>query len=235
MSSVPLLEFHDVSKEFRVGPEVVHAVDGVSFSVPAGVMVALVGPSGSGKSTLLRIAAALERPDRGGVLVDGRDVTALSRTEAARYRRELLGLVGQDFRLFEGASALDAAGTKAWVADRSVRAARKRLTPLLAELGLQHRMHQRVETLSRGEQQRIAIARALSLDPRIVLADEPTASLDRHRGEEVIGLLKQLTRDRQMATVLVTHDEHAAAFADETYVLLDGALATAGRDAATAP
>jgi putative ABC transport system ATP-binding protein len=224
MSSVPLLEFRDVSKEFRVGPEVVHAVDGVSFGVPAGVMVALVGPSGSGKSTLLRIAAALER-----------DVTALSRTDAARYRRELLGLVGQDFRLFEGASALDAAGTKAWVADRSVRAARKRLTPLLTELGLQHRMEQRVETLSRGEQQRIAIARALSLDPRIVLADEPTASLDRHRGEEVIRLLKQLTRDRQMATVLVTHDEHAAAFADEMYVLQDGALASAVHDAAAAP
>lgn len=224
MSDVPLLEFRDVRKHFRAGEEIVRAVDGLSLTVEAGELVALYGPSGSGKSTLLRIAAAIDPPDAGSVLVNGTDVTKLSDKEAARYRMHVLGWIEQQPDLLEGVSALDNAATKQMMASRSWRQARRAVTPLLDELGLGQRLHSRAETLSYGERQRVMIARALSVDPQVVLADEPTGSLDTRRSHEVLGLLQRETHTRGMATLLVTHDEHAAAFADKVYTLQDGAL-----------
>jgi putative ABC transport system ATP-binding protein len=233
MSDAPLLEFRDVRKHYRAGDELVRAVDGVSLTVAAGELIALYGPSGSGKSTLLRIAAAVDPPDAGCVLVNGTDVTKLSDQESARYRMYVLGWIDQQPDLLDGVSALDNAATKQMMASRSWRRARRAVAPLLTELGLGQRMGSRAETLSMGERQRVMIARALSVNPQVVLADEPTGSLDTKRSHEVLALLQRETHARGMATLLVTHDEHAAAYADKVYTLQDGVLHNTGPEALT--
>jgi putative ABC transport system ATP-binding protein len=187
--------------------------------------VALYGPSGSGKTTLLMLVAALLRPDAGAVLLDGRDISALSDREAARYRMHELGFVRQSLNLMPGASALDNAALKLMGTDIGSREARRRVLPLLGRLGLEPRRRHRAEQLSMGERQRVMIARALSTDPKLLLADEPTGSLDTERGRQVLALIAETCRERDVAVLLVTHDPQAAAFADRVYVLRDGRLA----------
>jgi putative ABC transport system ATP-binding protein len=224
VTTQPLLEFREVRKAYRVGSDAVRAVDGVSLTIGAGEVVALYGPSGSGKSTLLRIAAGIEPPDSGAVYVDGRDVTRLSAKDAAAYRMYVLGWVHQDADLDEGATALENAAIKHLVATRSIREGHQQTIPLLRELGLGERLHHRAETLSTGERQRVMIAQALALGPKVLLADEPTGALNSRLSEEVLTLLRDQTRQREMATLLVTHDERAAAFADRIHALQDGVL-----------
>jgi putative ABC transport system ATP-binding protein len=222
------LEFCDVRKHFEVGGDLVRAVDGVSLRIDAGELVALYGPSGSGKSTLLNIAAGMERADGGAVLVGGVDVTTLSEKQAADYRMHVLGWVNQESDLLDSASAIDNAAFKLICAGRPLRQARRDAAALLQAVGFGHRMSQRAETLSMGERQRVMIARALSMDPRVVLADEPTGNLDSRRTHEILSLLQTTTHDRRMATLLVTHDEHAMGYADKVYTLRDGVLHEAG-------
>jgi putative ABC transport system ATP-binding protein len=219
-----VLEFLDVYKHFRSGEETIRAIDGLSLKVGGGEMLALFGPSGSGKSTLLRIAAAIEAPDAGAVLVDGQDITAFRPRDASAYRLRTVGWVGQQADLIAGASALDNAAMKALVVLGTWRRAREQVVPILETLGLGRRLNQRVETLSTGEQQRVMLARALSTGPRILLADEPTGNLDRRRGDEVLDLLRVVTHEHGVATVLATHDAHAVAFADRALSLEDGVL-----------
>jgi putative ABC transport system ATP-binding protein len=230
-----LLEFRDVRKHYRSGEEVVRAVDGLTLEIAAGELVALYGPSGSGKSTLLRIAAGIEKPDSGGVYVEGRDVTSLSARDGADYRMYMLGWIDQESDLLDAASAVDNAAIKLLFTVGNLRKARRRVVPLLEELGLAHRVDHRAATLSMGERQRVMIARALSLDPRVVLADEPTGSLDSRRSREVLALLQEATHARGMATLLVTHDENAAAFADRVFSLQDGVLHQSGPEVSAAP
>jgi putative ABC transport system ATP-binding protein len=220
-----VLELRDlVKRHASPGGEVIRAVDGVSMVVETGELTALYGPSGSGKTTLLMLVAALLQPDRGAVLVDGRDVSRLSARDAARYRRTEMGFVRQSLELLPGVSALDNAALK--LLDRNVgwREARRRVVPLLDGLGLSDRIKHRAEELSMGERQRVLIARALSTQPRLLLADEPTGSLDTQRGREVLQLLTDLCRDRGVAMLLVTHDPQAAAFATRVHTLRDGRL-----------
>jgi putative ABC transport system ATP-binding protein len=218
-----VLELRELYKHYRVGEgEPVRAVDGVSMQVGAGELVALYGPSGSGKSTLLMLVAALLRPDSGAVLLDGRDISALSEEDAAHYRLHELGLVSQTAELLAGARVIENAALKLWLSDR--RGAEERVRPLLERLGLGERLQQRAEQLSIGERQRLMIALALSTEPRLVLADEPTGSLDTQRSEEVLGLLREVCKERQVAMLLVTHDPRAAAFADRVLELRDGRI-----------
>lgn len=225
------LEFRDLVKHYRTGGETIHAVDGVSLTVAPGELVALFGPSGSGKSTLLMLAAAVLRPDSGAVYVGDREISTLTAREAADYRMYELGFVRQSIDLLNGATALDNAAIKLVGAGLSMRKARKRVAPLLEELGLGDRLGHRPSQLSMGERQRIMIARALSAAPRVVLADEPTGSLDTARTHEVLELLRATTKQRQISTLLVTHDPQAAEYADHVLTLEDGTL----RDAAPPP
>jgi putative ABC transport system ATP-binding protein len=219
-----VLELRGLVKHYRVGEgEPIRAVDGVSLSVARGELVALYGPSGSGKSTLLMLVAALLRPDAGAVLLDGREVSAYSEDQAAAYRLHELGLVAQNAELLAGAQVIENAALKLWLSDR--RGAEKRVRPLLERLGLGERLKHRCEQLSMGERQRLAIALALSTEPRLVLADEPTGSLDTQRGGEVLALLSEVCRERGVAVLLATHDPQAAAFADRVLELRDGCLA----------
>jgi len=219
-----LLELRELTKHYPVGAgEPVRAVDGVTLHVGAGELLALYGPSGSGKTTLLMLVAALLQPDSGAVIVDGREISALSEDERARYRLHELGYVEQAFDLLPGGTVLENAAMKLWLTGGARRAERT-IEPLLVRLGLGERLHRRPEELSMGERQRVTIARALSTDPKLVLADEPTGSLDTRRGREVLGLLSEICRERGAAVLLVTHDPQATVFADRVLALRDGRL-----------
>lgn len=220
-----MLEIRSLVKLYRIGDgEPVRAVDGFSLSVAAGEFVALYGPSGSGKTTLLSLIAALSRPDSGSVIVNGRDVGSLSDAEQARYRLRDLGFVDQTVDLLPGGTVVQNAALKLWLLE-GWRNAERRVQPLLVQLGLGERLGHRADQLSMGERQRVMIARALSTEPKLVLADEPTGNLDTHRSREVLGLLAKLCRKRKTAVLLATHDPQATAFADRVLALRDGRIA----------
>jgi putative ABC transport system ATP-binding protein len=219
-----MLDIQDLAKHYHVGDaEPVHAVDGLSLSIAAGELVALYGPSGSGKTTLLMLIAALIRPDAGSVRVDGLDLASMSDAEQSKYRLRDLGLVDQTFDLLPGGNTLQNAALKLWMLE-STRAAERRVTPLLERLGLSERLHHRADQLSTGERQRVMIARALSTEPKLVLADEPTGNLDTRRGREVLELLGEICREQQTAVLLVTHDPQATVLADRVLALRYGRI-----------
>jgi putative ABC transport system ATP-binding protein len=219
-----LLELRDLVKHYpAVGGESVRAVDGVSLYVRPGEMVALYGPSGSGKTTLLLMIATLLAPTSGTVAIDDQDVSTLSEREASRFRLEQLGFIRQNFDLLPGVSAIDNAVLKLLKSTRW-REAHRQIAPLLERLGLEERLAHRAETLSMGERQRVMIARALSTEPSLLLADEPTGSLDSQRSREVLELLRELCRERGVAIMLVSHDPLAAGYADRAFALRDGKL-----------
>jgi len=219
-----VLELRRLVKHYpSSGGEIVRAVDGLSLVVERGEFVAIYGPSGSGKSTLLSLVAALLSPDSGAVFVDGRDISRLTSNGAADYRRAGLGFVRQRLDLLPGVSALDNATLKLFGRDR-VREIHLLVEPLLERLGLSERLSHPAERLSMGERQRVLIARALSTSPPLLLADEPTGSLDRHRSREVLTLLREVCREREVTLVLVTHDPQAAGYADRVFSLVDGQL-----------
>jgi putative ABC transport system ATP-binding protein len=219
-----MLALDGLVKHYPVpGGEPVRAVDGVTLTVAAGEMVALYGPSGSGKTTLLLMVATLLAPSAGSVSIAGRDISSLTEREASHFRLAELGFIRQNFDLLPGVSAIDNAVLKLLKSVRW-REAHRQITPLLARLGLADRLHHRAETLSMGERQRVMIARALSTGPSLLLADEPTGSLDTQRSREVLELLRELCRERNVAVVLVSHDPLAAGYADRVLALRDGKL-----------
>ncbi len=221
----PLLELDDVVKHYLgFGGEVVHAVDAVTLSVREGEIVALLGPSGSGKSTLLMLAAALIAPDSGAVRFEGKDLATFSAGGEADYQRRKIGFVYQSLNLMAGVPAVENAAIKL-LADRvSLKQARRSTIPWLERVGLGARLNHTPDQLSGGERQRVAIARALVNEPRLILADEPTGSLDSERGGEILALLADICRQQGAAVLLVTHDPQATAIADRVCTLRDGGL-----------
>ena len=211
-------------KHFRSGPVVVKAVDGVSFRLPRGKIVALRGPSGCGKSTLLNLIGALDRPDSGRLSVDGVDVSRLSGGSEVAYRRRKVGFVFQQFNLVPQLSALENVTLPMEFVGTTNGASRVRAAELLERVGLTQERHgRRPAKLSGGEQQRVAIARALANDPPVVLADEPTANLDSKTGRLIVALLRSL-RAEDRTVVIATHDEAIAARADLILEMSDGRL-----------
>jgi putative ABC transport system ATP-binding protein len=217
-----VLELRHVVKHYHLGGNPIYAIDDVSMTVVAGEVVALYGPSGSGKTTLVELVAGLKAPDRGSIIVDGRDVAKMSRKEANGFRLNDLGMVLQPSSLQPGVRAITSASIK--LMSSGARSARDQIRPLMVELGLGERLYHRVSQLSMGERQRVLIALALSREPKLVLADEPTASLDTENTRRVLGLLRGMCLERNMALLLVTHDPEAASYADRTYELRDGHL-----------
>ncbi|MGB2710643.1 MAG: ABC transporter ATP-binding protein [Conexibacter sp.] len=219
------LELRDVVKHYPTRGETVRAVDGVSLTVEPGEFVAIYGPSGSGKTTLLLLAAALMEPDRGSIWFGGRDVTRLAPREAARFRRSDVGFVFQSFHLMPAATALDNAAVKLLASGSTLAVAHHHARMWLERVGLGARFDHTPRELSKGECQRVAIARALANEPRVLLADEPTGNLDSRRSREVLGLLRELSDERGIPVLLVTHDPQAIRIVDRAYTLHDGALA----------
>jgi putative ABC transport system ATP-binding protein len=221
---VSQLELLDVVKHYRSGGEIIPAVDGVSLTIAPGEFVALYGPSGSGKTTLLLMAAAIMRPDSGVVRFGDLEVSRLEGSESDRYRREQVGVIFQSFHLVAGASALDNAGRKLLALGYKMGEAAEAARPWLERVGLGTRLQHTTGELSMGERQRVAIARALASSPRLLLADEPTGNLDSKRSGEVLAMLKEIGREREIPILLVTHDAQAASVVDRVHTLRDGKI-----------
>lgn len=213
-----------VGKEYRRGGELVRVLNDVDLEVAPGEFVALVGPSGAGKSTLLNLIAGLDSASRGLVEVGGRRLSELNDDERAALRLEAVGFVFQTFQLIETLTALENAVLPLLLAGTSRREATAAGEELLAELGLSSRLSHAPDELSVGEKQRVCLARALISGPALLLADEPTASLDGPNTDDAMRLLRSAARKRGHTVVLATHDARAAAYADTTYTLRNGLL-----------
>jgi lipoprotein-releasing system ATP-binding protein len=215
----------DIVKSYRGGDGgVIHVLNGVNLAVRRGEMIAVVGASGTGKSTLLHVIGALERPDRGEVLIGNQSLSNRSDDELAAIRNRTVGFVFQFHHLLREFSALENVMMPLRIGGTDEATARSRAEELLARVGLLARMHHRPAELSGGEQQRAAVARSLAVDPALLLADEPSGNLDHANAESMHDLLAELARDLEVAMVVVTHNRSLADRADRTLRLEDGRL-----------
>ncbi len=224
-SDTTAIRTENVCRYYTMGENVIRAVDGVSVSVGRGEFVALLGQSGSGKSTLLNLLAGLDRPTAGSVVVQGSDLAKLSSEELARYRRNVVGMVFQSFHLIPSMTITENVELPMRFAevDRELRAARVRES--LERVGLGQRLEHKPSQLSGGEQQRVSLARALANGPSVLLADEPTGNLDSRTGEDILGLIRDLSLSLGMTVVMVTHERALAErFAQRLIFLADGKL-----------
>jgi putative ABC transport system ATP-binding protein len=220
-----LLETRDLKKHYRMGDTVVRALDGVSISVSEGEFVALRGTSGSGKSTLLNLIAGLDHPTSGTLTIQGHDLAAMSGEELSEHRRRNVGIIFQSFNLISTMSALENVALAMTFAGVPRAERERQAGALLESMGLAGRQRHRPKELSGGEQQRVAISRALANKPRLLLADEPTGNLDSRTSREIMELLKGLNEREGKTVILVTHDANlAAGYARRTITLVDGAV-----------
>jgi len=223
MSSVAL-EVRDLVKTFSLDGTTINAVDGVSFQVKSGEFVALVGPSGSGKTTMLSILAALLTPTSGQVLIDGQNLAQMNEKKRVKLRREKIGFTFQSNNLIPYLTARENVEFMLRLNNKLDRAGRVRSDELLARLGLMERLHSLPAQMSGGQQQRVAIARALIHNPAVVLADEPTASLDTERAFQVVETFAHLIHENDRAGIMVTHDLRMCQFVDRVLQMQDGKL-----------
>ncbi len=231
-----MLRCSNVHKSYRLGDRDVPALRGVDLSISEPGYYAIMGQSGSGKSTLLHLLAALDRPDKGEIILAGRDLHTLSERDATLYRRREIGIVFQQFNLIPTLTASENVELPGALAGEETSWLRKRSTELLERLGLTGRGNHRPDALSGGEQQRVAIARALLFSPPVLYADEPTGNLDSVSSAKLWTLLGDIARENNMLVVMVTHEPAAASHCKQVFVLADGRVAgtinTEGLDAA---
>lgn len=219
-----LLHVHNISKTFGTGHTAVKALEGVHLHVESGEIVLVMGPSGSGKTTLLTIAGGLLKPTAGEVLIDGVDITNKTERELPAIRLSCLGFVFQSFNLLAALTAEENVMVPSLMRGAPRPEALTKAQQLLKRLGLEKRMHAVPAELSGGEKQRVAIARALINEPKVILADEPTANLDSHIGHEVMQLLCEIACTENRAVVIVSHDERLKAVAKRVITIEDGKL-----------
>ncbi len=222
----PLISLQLLTKIYTVGEVSVHALRGVSLDINAGEFVSIVGPSGSGKSTFMHIVGCLDRPTSGRFMLEGRNVSQLTRDELARVRNAKIGFVFQSFNLLPRTSALENVELPLLYAASKVPPAerRRRAEAALSAVGLQNRMDHFSNQLSGGQQQRVAIARALMTEPPILLADEPTGNLDSRTSVEVMEIFQQLREERGITIILITHDQDIAAYGSRVVHFKDGQI-----------
>jgi putative ABC transport system ATP-binding protein len=225
-----LLETENLTKHYPMGDAIVRALDGVSIAISEGELVALLGTSGSGKSTLLNLIAGLDHPTSGTVSINGTDISKMSPEQLSRHRRENVGMIFQSFNLVSTMTALENVTLALMFAGVPKIEREQRAAQLLESTGLKGRQRHRPKELSGGEQQRVAISRALANKPRVLLADEPTGNLDSRTSREIMELLKGLNEREGITIVLVTHDANLAAqYARRTITMMDGAVQSESR------
>jgi len=222
-ASAPAVALRDVRKVHGRGDGAVVALNGVSAALPPGSFTAIMGPSGSGKSTLLNVAAGLDRPTSGSVVLGGADLAQLSERRLTILRRERIGFVFQAFNLLPSLTVAQNIALPLRLDGRRPR--RSAVREIAARVGLEKRLRDRPSQLSGGQQQRVAIARALITRPEVVFADEPTGALDTRNGRTVLTLLREVADEGGHTVVMVTHDPVAAAYADQVLLLADGRVA----------
>ncbi len=218
-----MIALQHVSKLFHQGGSEIRALDDVSLAIERGEFVAVVGASGSGKSTLLHLMGGLDQPTTGDVSIDGTPISSLSDDEVTIFRRRRIGVVFQFFNLLPTLSAEENVALPLVLDGRPAREVRERVADALEAVAVTHRRHHRPDELSGGEMQRVAVARAMVVDPALILADEPTGNLDTRTGEQVLDLLRD-ANGRGATIVLVTHDVRAAARAQRSVTLADGRI-----------
>lgn len=218
-----ILKIEHLSKIYGTGESAVKALDDVSFSIPKGEFVAIIGPSGSGKSTLLHMLGGVDRPTAGKVYVQDTDMYALNETQLAIFRRRQIGLIYQFFNLIPVLTVEENITLPLLLDQQKVD--QKQLDSLVNTLNLQHRLNHLPNQLSGGQQQRVSIGRALIGNPAIMLADEPTGNLDSKNSSEIIDLLKMLNKTYHQTLIVITHDERIALQADRIISIEDGRVA----------
>jgi putative ABC transport system ATP-binding protein len=222
----PILEARDLTKSYRLGETTVEALRGVSLTVDEGEFVALMGPSGSGKSTLLQLLGGLDRPSSGEVVLQGEAISHLGDEQATRLRRDRTGFVFQFFNLIPLLDVTENVGLPFTIAGADPRSGdiAARIRDVIELVDLRGKEHAKPDQLSAGEQQRVAVARALVTRPALLFADEPTGNLDYTTGSEILDALYRSCVERRQTIVLVTHDSKAAAYADRVCVVRDGRI-----------
>jgi putative ABC transport system ATP-binding protein len=218
----------NVTRVYKIGTLETQALRGVSLSIEKGEFAALVGPSGSGKTTLLQLLGCLDRPTSGRVLINGKDVSQLNRNQRADMRRGTIGFIFQFFALIPTLTAYENVELPLLLTGKPAAERKERVTGLLESVGLPDRAHHRPDQLSGGEQQRVAVARALAGSPSMILADEPTANLDTANGEAVMETMVRLNQETGVTFVFATHDPRVIKYARRVITLRDGVIADNG-------
>jgi putative ABC transport system ATP-binding protein len=219
-----VIRLQDVRKTYQLGGRSIEALRGATLEIAESGFYAVMGPSGSGKSTLLHLMAALDRPDSGTIEVAGQRLDQLNEAELTDFRRRRVGLVFQQFNLLSTLTALENVALPGMLDGMSRAEQMRRAGSLLAALGLAARADHRPDALSGGEQQRVAIARALLFEPPVLMADEPTGNLDSNTSRALWELLRNITAERSMTLVMVTHEPAAAVHCDRVFLLRDGVV-----------
>ena len=220
----PVVCLHGVRKTYRLGAHVIPALQGVDLVVQRGELLALTGPSGSGKSTLLKLCGLIDTPDAGEIMLGGTAVQGLGEQARTLLRRDALGFVFQSFNLVPVMTVAENVDYPLFLAGVPAAERRDRVAQQLAAVGLQAHAHHRPDALSGGQRQRVAIARALVKRPRLVIADEPTASLDSHTADQVLDLMRARGQAEGAAFVIATHDSRLTRRCDRVVALLDGRI-----------
>lgn len=223
-SDACVVELHAVHKTYHLGQHVIPALQGVDLSVRRGELLALTGPSGSGKSTILNLCGLIDTPDSGDIVLGGQKINGLDEVQRTLLRRDALGFVFQNFNLVPVMTVAENVDYPLFIAGVPASERRERVAAQLKAVGLQDHAQHRPDALSGGQRQRVAIARALVKRPRLVIADEPTASLDSHTADQVLDLMRELGHAEGAAFVIATHDSRLTGRCDRVLALLDGRL-----------
>jgi putative ABC transport system ATP-binding protein len=219
-----MLEMKEVTKTYRVGGQTVRALDGITLRLTGGEFVSVVGPSGAGKSTLLHLLGALDRPDSGSIRFQGKEIADLNDERQSEFRRHSVGFVFQFFNLLPTMTAWENVAVPKLLAGARMSKVKSRALDLLALVGLGDRAEHRPSELSGGQMQRVAVARALMMDPPLLLADEPTGNLDTKTGAAIMALLTDIAHQDDRSVVMVTHNLDAASSTDRVITLTDGRI-----------
>jgi putative ABC transport system ATP-binding protein len=214
----------NATRDFKIGEMETHALRGVNLSVEDGEFTALVGPSGSGKTTLLQLIGLLDQPTSGQVHINGKDATRLNRNQRADLRKGTIGFIFQFFALIPTLTAYENVEMPLLLNGTKPAERKKRVNEVLEAVGLSDRAHHRPDQLSGGQQQRVAVARALAINPKVILADEPTANLDTENGKQVMDIMKRLNKETGVTFVFATHDPRVIGYADRVVTLQDGLI-----------
>ena len=219
-----VIQVRNLYKLYKVGDEIVRALDGVDFDICQGEFCAIVGTSGSGKSTLLNMLAGLEKPTKGSVVIGGEHIERMNENELVKFRRDHVGFIFQSFHLLGTLNALENVALPLSFRGEQKNERLKKADKMLKLVNLEKHKKHMPNQMSGGQQQRVGVARALVVEPKIIFADEPTGNLDSHTSREVMELMQRVVKEQNKTLVMVTHDNHLASYADRIFHISDGKI-----------
>ncbi len=223
-----IIELQNIKKIYKMDGVETHALRGVDLKIKKGEFLAIMGPSGSGKSTLLHMIGALDKPSCGKIIIDGVDISTLKESELARLRGKKIGFVFQFFNLHPTLTALENIELPMIISEKNKKERKQKVLDLIRAVGLEHRVHHLPSQMSGGEQQRIAIARALANDPEIILADELTGNLDTKTKADIMNFLLKVQKENKMTVTVITHEQEIAQYAKTVVNIIDGRIKVGG-------